>query len=174
MANGIRTGAVDSIKVPEFDKHLKKAGGYISQNFVEKTIKMKTIVQKPLMIKIRLTYFCFQSKPKFLIRWSILTIKKLSNSANVRTQNIQNFEDFISFWFLDFSLSQEISLFPKSSSPNLKHRLFLWMLLYSFKPGLLKVVHTDSPEVVRVNKSIDKFPPCEPLWHHRGHIRQWT
>ena len=29
-----------SVKVPEFDKHLKKAGG----NVVEITIKMKTIV----------------------------------------------------------------------------------------------------------------------------------
>ena len=62
MANGIRTGdpppPVDSIKdiiqnsmkVPEFDKHLKKAGGHIGRNVVEITIK--TIVWKPLMIKI--------------------------------------------------------------------------------------------------------------------------
>ena len=42
-----------SVKVPEFDKHLKKAGGHIGQNIVEIAIKMKTIVQKPLMIKIR-------------------------------------------------------------------------------------------------------------------------
>ena len=41
-----------SVKVPEFDKHLKKAGGYIDRNVVEITIKMKTIVQKPSMIKI--------------------------------------------------------------------------------------------------------------------------
>ena len=41
-----------SVKVPEFDKYLKKAGGHISRNIVEITIKMKTIVQKPLMIKI--------------------------------------------------------------------------------------------------------------------------
>ena len=33
-----------SVKVPEFDKHLKKARGHISQNVVEITIKMKTIV----------------------------------------------------------------------------------------------------------------------------------
>ena len=39
-------------KVPEFDKHLKKAGGHIGRNLVEITIKMKTIVRKPLMIKI--------------------------------------------------------------------------------------------------------------------------
>ena len=31
------------MKVPEFDKHLKKAGGHIGQNIVEITIKMKTI-----------------------------------------------------------------------------------------------------------------------------------
>ena len=39
------------MKVPEFDKHLKKAGGNIGQNVEEMTIKMKTIVRKPLMIK---------------------------------------------------------------------------------------------------------------------------
>ena len=33
-----------SVKVPEFDKHLKKAGGHIDRNVVEITIKMKTIV----------------------------------------------------------------------------------------------------------------------------------
>ena len=54
MANGIRTGGLrrfskvrSSVKVPEFDKHLKKAGGNIDRNFGE--IKMKTIVRKPLM-----------------------------------------------------------------------------------------------------------------------------
>ena len=36
-----------SAKIPEFNKHLKKA-----RNIVEITIKMKTIVRKPLMIKI--------------------------------------------------------------------------------------------------------------------------
>ena len=38
-----------SMKVPKFDKHLKKARGHIGQNVVEITIKMKTIVQKPLV-----------------------------------------------------------------------------------------------------------------------------
>ena len=43
-----------SVKVTEFDKHLKKAGGLIGRNVVEITItiKMKTIVRIPLMIKI--------------------------------------------------------------------------------------------------------------------------
>ena len=41
-----------SVMVPEFDKHLKKAGGHIGRNVVEITIKMKAIVWKPLMIKI--------------------------------------------------------------------------------------------------------------------------
>ena len=62
MVNGIRTSPhpVDSIKdlvrssvkVLEFDEHLKKAGGHIGRNVVEITIKMKTVVRKPLMIKI--------------------------------------------------------------------------------------------------------------------------
>ena len=42
----------NSVKVPKFDKHLKKAGGHIVRNVMEITIKMKTIVRKPLMIKI--------------------------------------------------------------------------------------------------------------------------
>ena len=41
-----------SAKVSKFDKLLKKAGGHIDRNIVEITIKMKTIVRKPLMIKI--------------------------------------------------------------------------------------------------------------------------
>ena len=49
---------MDSIKdevrsfvwVPEFDKQLKKAGGHIGRNVVEITIKIKTIVRRPLMI----------------------------------------------------------------------------------------------------------------------------
>ena len=44
-----------SMKVFEFDKHLKKAGGHIGRNFVEITIKMKTIVRKPLMILLPCT-----------------------------------------------------------------------------------------------------------------------
>ena len=41
-----------SVKVPEFDKHLKKAGGLIGRNVMEITIKMKIIIRKALMIKI--------------------------------------------------------------------------------------------------------------------------
>ena len=41
-----------SVKVPEFDKYLKKAGGYIDRNLVEITRKMKKIVRKPLLVKI--------------------------------------------------------------------------------------------------------------------------
>ncbi len=39
-----------SVKVPEFNKHLKKAGGHIGQNVEEITMKIK--VRKPLMIII--------------------------------------------------------------------------------------------------------------------------
>ena len=42
-----------SVKVLKFNKHLKKAGGHIARNVVEITIKMKTIVRKPLMIKTK-------------------------------------------------------------------------------------------------------------------------
>ena len=61
MANGIKQGTpVDSIrdvvrsslKVPEFEKHLKKAGGHIGRNAMELAIKMMTIVRKTLMIEM--------------------------------------------------------------------------------------------------------------------------
>ena len=41
-----------SVKVLEFDQHLKKAGGHIGRNVVEITIKMKTMVRRPFMMKI--------------------------------------------------------------------------------------------------------------------------
>ena len=50
--DSIKDVVQSSVEVTEFDKHLKKARGHISWNFAEITIKMKAIVQKPLMIKI--------------------------------------------------------------------------------------------------------------------------
>ena len=41
-----------SVKVLEFDKHLKKTRGYIGRNVMKITIKMKTILRKNLKIKI--------------------------------------------------------------------------------------------------------------------------
>ena len=50
--DSIKDVVQSSVWVPEFDKHLKKAGGHIDRNVVEMTILMKTIVRKPFMIKI--------------------------------------------------------------------------------------------------------------------------
>ena len=44
------------------NKQLKKAGGHIRRNVVEITIKMKTIVRKPLMIKVKLRLRNFDNK----------------------------------------------------------------------------------------------------------------
>ena len=52
IENSIKDIVRSSVKVPEFNKHLMKARGRISRNVVEITIKMKTVVRKPLMIKI--------------------------------------------------------------------------------------------------------------------------
>ena len=49
--NSIKDVGRNSVKVSDFDKHLEKAGGHIGRNVVEITIRMKTIVQKLLMIK---------------------------------------------------------------------------------------------------------------------------
>ena len=48
--DSIKDAVGSPVKVPKFDKHLK-AGGHIERNVVEITVKMKTIVRKPLMIK---------------------------------------------------------------------------------------------------------------------------
>ena len=67
MANGIRAddpcgfNKGHSLKFhvgSEFDKQPKKAGGYIGQKVVEITIKIKTIVRKPLMIKTQDRFTC--------------------------------------------------------------------------------------------------------------------
>ena len=49
--DSIKDAVRSSVKVPEFDKHLKKAGGHIGRNVVEITIKIKTIVRKPSKIQ---------------------------------------------------------------------------------------------------------------------------
>ena len=54
MANGIRTGdphGFNKGRSLKFHEGSVKAGGHIGRNAVEITIKMKTIVQKPLIIK---------------------------------------------------------------------------------------------------------------------------
>ncbi len=51
--DSIKDVVQSSVKVLEFDKHLKKAGGHIGLNVVEIAIKMKNIVRKPLIIKIK-------------------------------------------------------------------------------------------------------------------------
>ena len=70
-----------SVKVPEFDKHLKKTGGHIDRNVVEIIIKMKTIVRKILMIKIG---HCFNgrqiSSAKYQFGELIIKIKGIMKS----------------------------------------------------------------------------------------------
>ena len=77
-----------SVKVSEFDKHLKKTGGHISQNVVEITIKMKTIVWKHLMIKTNVTWYPTETIEMRLIlssRWNELwqAVKEWPSRKNV-------------------------------------------------------------------------------------------
>ena len=69
LVDSIKDIVRSSVKVPEFDKHLKKAGGHIGRNVVETTIKMKTIVRKPLMIKnnLILIYLIYMYKQDSLL-----------------------------------------------------------------------------------------------------------
>ena len=62
------------MKAPEFDKKLlKKVEGYISQNFVYKTIKMKTIVW---ILKIICIIFLFRQMSQILLLNTISFINK--------------------------------------------------------------------------------------------------
>ena len=60
-----------SVKVPEFDKHLKKAGGHTGRNVEEITIKMKTIGQKTLNDK---NHPVSSQKFRRIMVWSICLI----------------------------------------------------------------------------------------------------
>ena len=73
-----------SVQIPEFEKHLKKAGVHIGRNVVEITIKMKTIVRKPLMIKNTMACFFF----KFIVISTFVAyfmpiLSLLKNSSDV-------------------------------------------------------------------------------------------
>ena len=63
--DSIKDVVQSSMKVPEFDKQLIKARGHIGRNFVAITIKMNTIVRKPLMIKM---YLSVNSFVEFLLQ----------------------------------------------------------------------------------------------------------
>ena len=59
LVDSIKDIVRSSVNVPEFDKQLKKARGHIDQNIMEITIKMKTIVWKPLMINKSLVNYVY-------------------------------------------------------------------------------------------------------------------
>ena len=43
ILNAANVDSIKDVKVPEFDKHLKRAGGHTDRNVVGITIKMKTL-----------------------------------------------------------------------------------------------------------------------------------
>ena len=101
MANGIRTGdPVDSIKdvvrssvkVPEFDKHLKKAGGHISRNVVQnnkdnspKTFNDKNTTWKLIIPKSNPTKW--QKRDKSFINYIYIYIYIFGNMLCIKFMN---------------------------------------------------------------------------------------
>ena len=73
-----------SVEVPEFDKHLKKAGGHIGRNVVEITIKMKTIVQKSLKKQLHLNKHILTSWHKKISRWVDMLLKS-NNERSIKS-----------------------------------------------------------------------------------------
>ena len=73
-----------SLKVPELDKHLKKARRHIGRNFVEITINIMTIARKPFMIKKLISVkiqlvFCLNFRPAFFF-YNILQQNNLASN----------------------------------------------------------------------------------------------
>ena len=69
-------------KVPEFDYTWRRLGGHIGRNVVEITIKMKTLVRKPLMIIINYIYiYIYIYIGKLFLN---LTIEKCTNMEKRR------------------------------------------------------------------------------------------
>ena len=77
--NSIKDVVRSSVKVPVFDKYLKKAGGHIGRNVVEISIKMNTIVRKFLMIKHGLWL-------KFFSSFVAMLAKQLTKCANKKLE----------------------------------------------------------------------------------------
>ena len=91
------------LKIPEFDEHLKKVGGYIGRNVVEITIKMKTIVRKLLMIKDVL----------FSVNFSFCDSGQIFCKRGVAFQNLFNDSNSLNtnlYFFKKYSIN--INIFP--------------------------------------------------------------
>ena len=107
--DSIKDVARSSVKVSRFDKHLKKAGGHIGQNVVEITIKMKTIVQKALMIKIIKLRLRFYDNKHAFSSWD-------GNPTTVlQYRKVQQTGPVLFFWFVFFN---GISTFGRNLMPK--------------------------------------------------------
>ena len=67
-----------SVKVPEFDKHLQKAGGHIGRNLMEITIKMKTTVRKSFPKRISVKVIMIP-RLEFELVWYDVAVQHVSN-----------------------------------------------------------------------------------------------
>ena len=106
LLDSIKDIVWSSVKVSEFDIHLKKAGGHIGRYIVEITIKMKIIVRKPLMIKI--------------IK---LRLRNLGNKYSIYSLLVCL---VVCFLFVSLFLSFSSSLFLTSSSSTFYTFVFLY------------------------------------------------
>ena len=83
--DSIKDVVQSSMKVPEFNKHLKK--DISAETFVEITIKMKTIVRKHLMIKIKQAN-CVRGEPYKHRLWNDTVHVSLSQTEASRAHKI--------------------------------------------------------------------------------------
>ena len=100
--DSIKDAVRSSVKVPELEKHLKKAGGHIDRNVIE--ITMKTIVRKPfIIINKRLIFFSFFDKCKLWVFISILRLfNMVADKINVPVINGRFLLNFFWLWSANY------------------------------------------------------------------------
>ena len=57
LVDSVKDVGRSTVKVPEFDNHLKKVGEHIGRNVVEVSIKMKTIIRNDKNRYIHIVFF---------------------------------------------------------------------------------------------------------------------
>ena len=116
-----------SMKVPKFDKHLKKAGRHI---VVEITMKVKTIVQKPSM--------CTYAKLKFL-KWNCFCMQNWI----VRNRTVYMYKKGFGINNLQWLMCHK----KKKPKPN---HLYLWWLWLAAFHGISTLVNYLMPNPVYI------------------------
>ena len=144
-----------SVKVPEFDKHLKKAGGHIGRNVVEITIKMKAIVRKTLFQSC----LDFHSSVTCRLPPFITSMVPFSLPISIPMSWLYILTPYI-------SVSNSLSFFANSLMPFMYVRYLIFSCdLLSLYPAMYFLSMRLSGIIAIINSNGDSASPWnKPLW----------